>query len=266
MPTTDTSHDAVRRLIRTVLAASCACQPRDLLDTGVTFVEARPVAGRMRFPMPAKPLAIVTMGAGVVVSAHAERLPWLRATLATLERDAIFSARTIGALSRFVGRDGQELLGPALKYACAPGDLRLVTTPDGITIELVAADRIARLYRYAGFGNALSYPQGRTENPRPDMVAAVATHAGTVVGIAGASADAEELWQIGIDVQEPMRGRGIGRALVGRLTRAVLDAGKIPYYTTAAANIGSRAIAASLGYWPAWTEMYARDQRVGMPE
>jgi GNAT superfamily N-acetyltransferase len=252
---------AVRQAIRTVLAANCACDERDFLSDGVTIVEAGRRPGRMRFPIPSKPLAIATMGAGVVISAHADYLPWLRATLGNMPRDMIFSAAIISDLARTVTRDELDFRGPDLKYTCARCDLCPVTTPESIRIELVAANQIDDLYQYPGFGYALSYRQDRANDPRPDMLATVATQGGEIFGIAGASADADDLWQIGVQVIESARGHGIGRALVGHLTQGVLDAGKIPYYTTAVSNIGSRAIAISLGYWPAWTEMYARDRR-----
>ena len=77
--------------------------------------------------------------------------------------------------------------------------------------------------------------------------------------MAGASADSDDLWQIGVEVVEAARGSGIGRALVGRLIEGILDRGRIPYYTTVVSNLRSRSVAISLGYWPAWTELYARD-------
>ena len=70
----------------------------------------------------------------------------------------------------------------------------------------------------------------------------------------------ELMWQIGVDVVETARGGGIGRALVSRLTALILDSGRVPYYSTAVSNIRSRAVALSLGYWPAWTELYVRDR------
>ena len=55
-------------------------------------------------------------------------------------------------------------------------------------------------------------------------------------------------------------GGGIGRALVGRLTAAVFDRGRVPYYSTTVANLRSRDLAIGVGYWPAWTDLYARDR------
>jgi predicted GNAT family acetyltransferase len=90
-------------------------------------------------------------------------------------------------------------------------------------------------------------------------MATIAQKAGSVVEIAAASEDSEVLWQIGIDVASPHRGAGIGRPLVASLTEAVCQAGRVPYYSTAVSNVHSIALAASLGYWPVWTELYARD-------
>jgi GNAT superfamily N-acetyltransferase len=153
--------------------------------------------------------------------------------------------------------DGQYLAGPDLKYACSHSDFCPAAVPTDIEIALVEGDDIVDLYTFQGFGAALAY---RTDTPRPDVMATVARRAGEVVGIAGASADCETMWQIGVEVVEGARGQGIGRALVGRLTEGILGQGKIPYYTTAVSNIRSRTVAISLGYWPAWTELYARDR------
>jgi len=79
-----------------------------------------------------------------------------------------------------------------------------------------------------------------------------------VVGIAGASADCELMWQIGVDVLPEYQGLGIGKALVGTLTKAVLEKGVLPYYSTEVSHLQSRQLAVSLGYWPAWVQLYAR--------
>jgi GNAT superfamily N-acetyltransferase len=249
-------HDA-RAVIRSVLAADCACAERDFLDDVVVGrpAEARP--GRRPFPLPARPLLVATMGAGVVVSCHPERLAWVQAHLGPLHRDEVFSAPVIAQLAQYVAGDGQVLSGPELKHVCSRTDPRPIVAPERVEIAVVAGRDIARLYQYLGFLHALEYDPAAA---RPDVLATVATCAGEVVGIAGASADCERLWQIGVDVVARSRGRGIGRALVGRLTQEVLRRGRLPYYTTAVSNIPSGALAVGLGYWPGWVELYARDE------
>jgi GNAT superfamily N-acetyltransferase len=262
---------AVLRAIRTVLAADCACTEQDFLKDGVVVTHAKELARRRRFPFPARPLLVFTMGAGVVLSAHPERAAWLQTNLGHLDRDTIFSAPTIALLAQHVARDQQDLAGPDLKYACSKDDFRPAVVPDHVAISLVEGDDVSDLYQYRGFEEALHYrtdpatgPCGpgccALSGPRPDMAAAVASRAGEIVGIAGAKADCELMWQIGVDVVEVARGGGIGRALVSRLTELILDSGRIPYYSTAVSNIRSRAVALSLGYRPAWTELYARNR------
>jgi GNAT superfamily N-acetyltransferase len=244
---------------------------QDFLKDGVVVTHAKELVGRRRFPLPARPLLVFTMGAGVVLSAHPERAAWLQTNLGQLDRDAIFAAPTIALLAQYVARDQQDLAGPDLKYACSRHDFHPAVVPDHVAISLVEGDDVSDLYQYRGFEEALHYrmdpatgPCGPAccapSGPRPDIAAAVASRAGELVGIAGAKADCELMWQIGVDVVDAARGSGIGRALVSRLTELILDSGRIPYYSTAVSNIRSRAVALSLGYWPAWTELYARDR------
>src|SRR5215218_1266029 len=242
--------------VRRVLAADLACPESALLDDGVlvTPFEQRP--GRRAYPRPTKPLTIATMGAGVVVSCHPERIDWLRRALGTRSRDEIFAVSTVAELAAHVGRDGQVLHGRAINSVCSPDTFRPPFEPAGVTIDLVEGADVVQLYRHPGFDNALSY---RPDDPRPDVAAAVASDGSAILGIAGMSADSEILWQIGIDVIPSARGAGLGRALVGRLTELAFRLGKIPYYAVAVSNIRSNALAVGLGYWPAWSELYSKD-------
>jgi GNAT superfamily N-acetyltransferase len=258
----NSDHRAALRAIRDVLAADCACAPHDFLAGGLVITSAVEQAGRRRFPFPAKPLWVFSMGAGVVISCSPERMPWIRANLGSLDRDAIFAGPAIGRLARYIARDGQDLGGPDLKYTCSAADLRPVAIPDDVTLSVVEGDGVTALYRHAGFDEALHY---RSDHPRPDVAAVVAQRGGHIVGIAGAKADCASLWQIGVNVVEDARGQGIGRAVVGRLTEVILEKGKVPYYSTAVSNIASRTVAIRLGYWPAWVELYARDRRLQQP-
>src|SRR5262249_367472 len=151
----------------------------------------------------------------------------------------------------------QTIAGPHLKFVCATDTFHAAAQPGEVTIELVSQPHLQDLYAYKGFPNALGY---QLESQRPDMLATVAWHKQTGIGIAGASADSDQLWQIGIDVLPAYQGRAIGKTLVSQLTAAILAAGKVPYYTTSVSNLRSSNLALGLGYWPAWIEVYARDK------
>jgi GNAT superfamily N-acetyltransferase len=255
VPSSDhTGYAATVARVRKVLATEYACPECAFLQDGVLITPSETRAGQRRFPRPIRPLLIVTMGQGVVATCHPERLGWLTALLSDRSRDDIFSPSMIAALATAIARDGQRLQGPVIRLVCASQTLRAATPPEGVMIDLVIGASVRDLYHYEGFHHALSY---RSDHPRPDVMATVAWKSGNVLGIAAASEDSGELWQIGIDVAAAHRGAGIGRALVGRLTEAVCRAGKVPYYSAAVSNVRSLALATNLGYWPLWTELYA---------
>ena len=80
------------------------------------------------------------------------------------------------------------------------------------------------------------------------------------VGLATASVDCDSMWQIGIDILADYRNRGIGKALVSRLTEAVFKVRRLPYYSTGISNISSRRTAISVGYRPAWVEIFSKER------
>ena len=243
-------------LARTTLAADCGCDEQAFLSEGVVIVPAKVRPGRRRFPVNPRPLFLATFGAGVVVSCHPDRTSRLVSSLGSMDRDEVFSASTVMLLARLVESDGQVVRGPSLKHLCSRSTLREVEVPEGIDVSLVVGDQVRTLYGHAGFRNALCY---QPDSPTPDVLAAVARREGEVVGIAGASADSDELWQIGIDVVPTARGLGIGRALVHRLTSETIALGRVPYYSAALSNLRSLGLAVAVGYWPAWVELRAVD-------
>ena len=89
---------------------------------------------------------------------------------------------------------------------------------------------------------------------RPDMLAVRYGH--RTVGLAGASADHAEMWQIGVSVEQRYRGCGIGAALVSACARFILDLGKLPYHSTHSSNLSSQSAALRSGFVPAWIEAY----------
>ncbi len=83
-----------------------------------------------------------------------------------------------------------------------------------------------------------------------------------LVGFAACSADCDEMWQIGIDVLPEYRQNGIASALTSKLTREILDRGKVPFYCSAWSNIRSARNAAKSGFIPAWVEMSVKPTSV----
>ena len=81
----------------------------------------------------------------------------------------------------------------------------------------------------------------------------------TLVGLAGCSADCEDMYQIGIDVLPEYRRQGIASALTSKLALEILKLDKVPFYCTAWCNLKSVRNAIKCGFSPAWVELTARD-------
>ena len=91
-----------------------------------------------------------------------------------------------------------------------------------------------------------------------DVIAMGAYDHGRLIGLAGASADCDTMWQIGIDVLPEYRRQGIASALTSRLAIEILNRGKVPFYCAAWCNVKSVRNAIKSGFRPAWVEMTAK--------
>ena len=91
-----------------------------------------------------------------------------------------------------------------------------------------------------------------------DVLAVGAFDGDRLVGLAGCSADCDNMWQIGIDVLPDYRKQGIAASLTSTLALEILNRGKIPFYCAAWCNIKSVRNAIKSGFYPAWIEMTAK--------
>ena len=91
-----------------------------------------------------------------------------------------------------------------------------------------------------------------------DVLGVGAYDNGSLIGLAGCSADCDTMWQIGIDVLPEYRRQGIASALTSRLAIEILNRGKVPFYCAAWCNLKSVRNALRSGFRPAWVEMTAK--------
>ena len=120
--------------------------------------------------------------------------------------------------------------------------------------EILEGETIKKLYGDHRFHMALGYSQ---ESTRRDMLAVVAYEKGEILGVAGASNDTDDIFQIGVDVVPEKQRRHVATDMVQIISNEVLKRNKIPYYGTAWSNIASKRVAINAGYKPVWVEMKA---------
>ena len=109
------------------------------------------------------------------------------------------------------------------------------------------------------WGNALC-----KERKERDMLCVGAYENKKLTALAGASADCDQMWQIGVDVLPAYRGRGLAKAVTSCLPAEVFARGKVPFYCAAWSNIPSVRNALACGFYPAWVQLTARPAE-GLP-
>ena len=77
-----------------------------------------------------------------------------------------------------------------------------------------------------------------------------------LVGVASAEQINDKIWELGIDVNEKYREKGLGTYLSKVLTKYVLDKGIVPIWCSSSTNISSQITAYKSGFIPLWIESY----------
>ncbi len=126
---------------------------------------------------------------------------------------------------------------------------RLTTLPCAYETKVLEQADFAPLY-VPEWSHALC-----SDRKQLDVLGVGAYDNGKLVGLAACSADAKEMWQIGVDVLPEYRRKGIASALTTRLALEILDRGKVPFYCTAWSNIRSVGNAIKSSFMPTWVEM-----------
>ena len=126
---------------------------------------------------------------------------------------------------------------------------RLSEQPCSYNLKVLGADQFQELY-LPEWSNALC-----SDRKHLDVLGVGAYDGNRLIGLAGCSADAEEMWQIGVDVLPAYRKQGIASTITSKLALEILNHGKVPFYCSAWSNLPSVRNAIKSGFLPAWAEM-----------
>jgi len=225
------------RIVQSQLAIDLNCTV-DELNGGKDEVIFKTVAdnvGRRPFPRGEHHFEMLTMGGSLIISAAEEILEIVKVKLMNKNRDEAFSMPFLCGYLPDIDR-----LSP-------------LVAPEDFVFEFVEQANISSLYDINGFDHAIG---SKVNELRPDVLAIVAKMGEQIVGMAGASADGVQMWQIGIDVLPEFRNRGLAAYLVNSMTIEILRRGKVPYYCCLPSNVSSQRVAYRSGYYPVWVSTY----------
>ena len=232
-------------------AVDYGCEPADFLgDRGkVTVSRAHPQA-RKYLPLP---FAFDMTSYGNCIVAQC------REDLVSLAEDYIAKYDVAHALETPHLQALDDMLAPYHLKTCFMAEYFL---PDVEIMKELPCDYELRVLHPADFTDLYrpEWSNALCEKRKELDVLAVGAYDGEkLIGLAGCSADCQDMWQIGVDVLPEYRRRGIAAAMTSRLALEILARDKVPFYCAAWCNLKSVRNAIKCGFRPAWVTVTARD-------
>lgn len=230
------------------------CNAEDFLCDHPVIVESGVgVAARKYYKEPIT-CNLVSYGNNIVASVRGEYRGIIEEYIGKFTFYHCFETPNLNWLSEKLRPMGQKVCFMAEYYLPDVENLRV--WPCHYETRVLEQTDFKDLYK-PEWGNALC-----EDRKECDILGVGAYDAGELVGLAGASADCDTMWQIGIDVLPAYRRQGIAAALTGRLAAEILKRGKVPFYCSAWSNIPSVRNAIKSGFIPAWVEMTVKPAEV----
>lgn len=231
-------------------ALEANCRPEDFISLENKVVVSKPnPQARIYLKLPLY-CNLISYGSNVIASVHEEFTATVTEYLNRYPLQHCLSTPNLHVLNDELVKKEYKIHYQAEYFLPDMNSLR--EPPCGYPVRLLHPVDFTDLYK-PEWSNALE--KTRKEH---DVLGTGAYDGDKLIGLAACSDDCETMWQIGIDVLPGYRRQGIASALTSRLTREILDRGKVPFYCAAWSNIRSVRNAIRSGFKPAWVEMTAK--------
>ncbi|MCI8331253.1 MAG: GNAT family N-acetyltransferase [Clostridiales bacterium] len=243
----------ILQIAMTQSAIDSNCRPEDFRSGSLTVVPSKPREGARNYLELPFFCDLATYGTGLVASVDERIVDFITDYCQRFPAYRAFETPAIHLLTKEFEKYGAapcfmaEYFLPDLHYL-APVDCPY-------PIRMLYPEDFTALYTKE-WSNALC-----EKRKQYDRIAAAAYDGDTLIGLAGASADCEAMWQIGIDVLPAYRRQGIASALTARVALEILQIGKVPFYCCAWSNIASARNAVRAGFRPSWVQLTSVSQK-----
>ncbi|MGN1442753.1 MAG: GNAT family N-acetyltransferase, partial [Acutalibacteraceae bacterium] len=219
------------------------CKSEDFLkDKNVVTISAENPKARSYIPLPLE-CDLVSYGNNVVAQVSPRMKSDVKKYIDKYGCVHCFEAPNINALNKKLEKYNYKVCFMAEYFL--PDMTKLTALDCEYEIRVLYPEDFSNCYN-GKWPNAL-----RKDKKELDILAVGAFDGKKLIGLAGGSADCENMVQIGIDVMEKYRRKGIASALTSRLALEILNSGKVPFYCAAWSNIKSVRNAIKAGFRPA---------------
>lgn len=232
-------------------AIDCNCRAEDFFaEKGKVVRSAADPRARKYLPLPFE-CDMVSYGSCVVAQTSERVESAVREYIEKYPAEHCFETPNIHALDEKLAPFGLAVCFMAEYFL--PDVEKLSRLSCGYEMRVLHAKDFSSLY-LPEWSNALC-----EKRKELDVLGVGAYDGEKLIGLAGCSADCEDMWQIGVDVLPEYRRKGVASALTSNLACEIIERGKVPFYCAAWCNIKSVRNAIKCGFRPAWAELTARD-------
>ena len=231
-------------------AVDSGCRPEDFLCGEPVIAESRADPGARRYLELPFSCDLVSYGSNVVASVRPPFRELAERYIRRFPPEHCFETPNLHVLNEALRPLGQKICFMAEYFLPELSELK--ERDCGLALRLLLPAELEGLY-LPQWSNALC--EKRREL---DVLGVGAYEGGTLIGLAGCSADCGGMWQIGVDVLPAWRRRGVAAALTSRLALETLERGRVPFYCAAWSNLPSVRNALRSGFRPAWAELTAK--------
>ncbi len=241
------------KILRTAMeqsAVDLSCRPEDFCSSGnKVVISHRNEKARKYLELPFF-FQMVSYGNNAVVSTSEDFAPFAGNYINRYGPVRAFETPAVLALNDELMKYGHKVCFMARYYLPVPEWMTEHDCPFRLS---VMEKRDFEQYYLPQFGNAVC-----ARHSERDVLAVGAFDGEKLVGLAGASADCESMWQIGVDVLPEYRRQSVASAVTSGLAKEILALGRVPFYCTAWSNVASERNAVRCGFRPAWVELTAK--------
>lgn len=231
------------------------CRAEDFLKKEGTVVISKENAAARRYLSLPFELDLTSYGNGVVASVSPEiheLAEIARSYIARFPAEHCFETPNLHVLMEALKPFGLNICFMAEYWLPDVNVLRPLACP--YEVRLLEREDFSSLY-LPEWGNALC-----EKRKHLDMLAFGAYDGEKLIGLAGCSADADTMWQIGIDVLPEYRRCGVASSLTSNLALETIKRGRAPFYCCAWSNVASARNAIRSGFRPAWVTVTAKKE------
>ena len=248
------SKKEIWQIAREQSARDLNCAPEDFLKSEPVLASGGLGEGAKKYYRAPVSVNFVSYGSNIVASAMEEYREIAAEYIRKFEFYRCFETPAIHWLDERLAPLGQKVCFMAEYQLPDPDQVHAL--PCGYPLRVLEQKDFAGLY-VPQWHNALC-----EDRKELDVLGVGAYDGDALIGLAGCSADADRMWQIGVDVLPAYRRQGVAAALTSRLALEILHRGKVPFYCSAWSNLRSVRNALRCGFRPAWVEMTVKPESV----